>query len=269
MRGNGPKAGWESRTYERAGVFFRERQLQGLPQRLPASARKKVKTADKTRAECQLLSVPADVELSGEEQRAVPVYETCDTMRRQIRTVLKKDGVTQAAYLRAIAKCGPGEPSVQPRVLRDFLSQRGPAIGCKSLAFYGSYVFFKKRRVEEGKPKSKFRQEMEDVHGAKGMDIEMIRGPASSYFTTVRMLFEISMGNHMCHHSGAEENNGRTEPGGLSALCKTRKVQGILYLMSGVRNLDLGSAASQQQQPWECLTEERFSVVSVAHLASP
>lgn len=130
MRGNGPKAGWESRTYERAGVFFRERQLQGLPQRLPASARKKVKTADKTKAECQRLSVPADVELSGEEQGAVPVYETCDTMRRQIRTLLKKDGVTQAAYLRAIAKCGPGEPSVQPRVL------------CKSLAFYGSYVFF-------------------------------------------------------------------------------------------------------------------------------
>lgn len=172
MRGNGPKAGRESRTYERAGVFFRERQLQGLPQRLPASARKKVKTADKTRAESQFLGVPADIELTGEKQGAVPVYETCDTMWRQIRTLLKKVGVTQAAYLQAIAKCIPGEPVIQPRVLRDFLSRRGPAIGCKSLAFYGSYVFFEKRRVKEGKPKSKFRQEMEEVHGDKGMDIE-------------------------------------------------------------------------------------------------
>lgn len=104
----------------------------------------------------------------------MPVYETCDSMRRQIRTLLKKDGVTQAAYLRAIAKCMPGEPSIQPRVLRDsgFLSHRGPAIGCKSLAFDGSYVVFEKRRINKGKPKSKFRQEMEQVHGDKGMDIE-------------------------------------------------------------------------------------------------
>lgn len=172
MRGNGPKAGRESRTYERAGIFFRERQLQGLPQKLPASARKKVKTADRAKAESQLLEVPADVELPGERQGAVAVYETCDTMRRQIRALLKKDGVTQAAYLRAIAKCIPDEPRIQPRVLRDFLSRRGPAIGCASLAFYGSYVFFEKRRIKEGRPKSKFRKEMEEVHGDKGMDIQ-------------------------------------------------------------------------------------------------
>lgn len=94
----------------------------------------------------------------------MPVYETGDSMRRQIRTLLKKDGVTQAAYLRAIANCTPGESSIQPTVLRDFLSHRGPAIGCKSLAFYESYVFFEKRRIKEGKPKSKFRQKMEEVH---------------------------------------------------------------------------------------------------------
>lgn len=172
MRGNGPRAGRQSMTYERAGIFFKERQLQGLPQKLPASARKKIKSADKAKAESQLLEVPADVELEGEKEGEVPVYETCDTMRRQIRTLLKKDGVTQAAYLRAIAKCIPDEPSIQPRVLRDFLSHRGPAIGCTSLAFYGSYVFFEKRRIKEGKPKSKFRKEMEEVHGDKGMDIK-------------------------------------------------------------------------------------------------
>lgn len=172
MRGNGPRAGRESMTYERAGIFFKERQLQGLPQKLPASARKKIKSADKAKAESQLLEVPADVELEGEKEGEVPVFETCDTTRRQIRALLKKDGVTQAAYLRAIAKCIPGEPSIQPRVLRDFLSRRGPAIGCTSLAFYGSYVFFEKRRIKEGKPKSKFRKEMEEVHGDKGMDVK-------------------------------------------------------------------------------------------------
>lgn len=172
MRGNGPRAGRESNTYERAGLFFRERQLQGLPQKLPASARKKVKTADRAKAESKLLEVPADVELPGEKEGQVPVYETCDTMRRQVRALLKKDGITQAAYLRAIAKCIPGEPSIQPRVLRDFLGHRGPAIGCTSLAFYGSYVFFEKRRIKEGKAKSKFRLEMEEVHGDKGMDLK-------------------------------------------------------------------------------------------------
>lgn len=171
MRGHGPRGGIQSTTYEAAGIFFRERQLQGLPQKLPASASKKAKTADKAKIEA-LLEVPADVTLPGEKEGNVPVYETCDSMRRQVRALLKKDGITQAAYLRTIAKCIPGEPKIQPRALRNFLGLRGPVIGCASPVFYGSYVFFEKRRVKEGKPKSKFRQEMEEVHGDKGMDVE-------------------------------------------------------------------------------------------------
>lgn len=69
--------------------------------------RKKVKTVDKAKAESHLLDVPADVKLPGEKQGDVPVYEKCDTMRRQICTLIKKDGVTQAAYPRAICQVHP------------------------------------------------------------------------------------------------------------------------------------------------------------------
>ncbi len=43
-------------------------------------------------------------------------------------------------------------------------------MGASSPIFYGSYVYFEKLRVKQGKPKSKKRQEMEKIWAPKGLD---------------------------------------------------------------------------------------------------
>lgn len=45
------------------------------------------------------------------------------------------------------------------------MNQRGPGAGGHSGIFYAAYVFFEKVRLRDGKPKSKRREEMEQVWG--------------------------------------------------------------------------------------------------------
>jgi hypothetical protein len=40
--------------------------------------------------------------------------------------------------------------------------------GNTSGVFYGTYVYFEKLRIKEGKPKSKKRQQMEELHAKSG-----------------------------------------------------------------------------------------------------
>jgi hypothetical protein len=40
--------------------------------------------------------------------------------------------------------------------------------GNTSGMFYGAYVYFEKLRIKEGKPKSKKRREMEEIHAKDG-----------------------------------------------------------------------------------------------------
>lgn len=47
--------------------------------------------------------------------------------------------------------------------LAAFLGKKGPAAGNTSSAFYGTYVFFEKMRIRDGKPKSEHREGMEDA----------------------------------------------------------------------------------------------------------
>lgn len=62
----------------------------------PAAARRALK------AQAEALLDVSSVRL--EDDDPIPVYETCDTIRRKIRDILKKDGVTQAGYCRALAQ---------------------------------------------------------------------------------------------------------------------------------------------------------------------
>ncbi len=66
--------------------------------RVPARATKKAKVA---KPNVDLFNVD-NIELDGEDSHEVPVYDTCDTIRRKIRAHLKRDRVTQAGFLRAI-----------------------------------------------------------------------------------------------------------------------------------------------------------------------
>lgn len=111
------------------------------------------------------------IKLEGEEDMEVPVYETCDEVRRKITAFLREPGVTQAGFLREIAKSFPdGRNAPQSKVLKDFLSKSGAKAGNTSAVFYGSYVFFEKMRIRDGKGKSKFRLEMEEIYAGGDAD---------------------------------------------------------------------------------------------------
>ncbi|KAB5539393.1 hypothetical protein GE09DRAFT_1290505 [Coniochaeta sp. 2T2.1] len=169
-------------TSWKAGAFFKKRELLGLPLKKvepKAATAKKTKTSAVGAGEKAADNSPAaalldvsGVDLPGEATGSVPVFDTCDEVRRKIRAFLSKDGVTQAALVRALNTCLPPGRNVSPTTMTRFLGQRGPRTGNTSAPYYAAYVFFEKRRIKDGKPKSKHRVEMEGVHGAEGMDLE-------------------------------------------------------------------------------------------------
>ncbi|KAF4975241.1 hypothetical protein FZEAL_7948 [Fusarium zealandicum] len=164
-------------TYLKAHLFFKRREVQGLP--IKASKAKKAKTAASSKAMDEALDV-SGVELPGEADGAVPIYDTCDEVRKKTRALLAKDAMTQAAFIREINKGLPDGRSVSPANLRYFMGRRGVRDGNTNVSFYAAYVFFDKKRVKAGKPKTKFRQEMEKSWGPKGFDTEH---GANAHFT--------------------------------------------------------------------------------------
>lgn len=118
----------------------------------------------------KLLDV-SDIHLEGENTHSVPIYDTCDEVRRKIRAFLRKDGVTQAALLRAIGRCRVSNDQqdaagpISSSSYRSFMRQQGPTAGGNSDVHYAGYVFFEKVRLRDGKPKSKKREEMESAWG--------------------------------------------------------------------------------------------------------
>lgn len=94
-----------------------------------------------------------------------------DEVRKKIGAYLKELNVTQAGFLRDIAKTYQDRRKLQSKLLNDFLGKRGATAGNTSAIFYSSYVFFEKLRIKNGKAKSKHRQEMETIYlGAGGLD---------------------------------------------------------------------------------------------------
>ncbi|KAI1768229.1 hypothetical protein GGR53DRAFT_462752 [Hypoxylon sp. FL1150] len=163
MRMTGSDEGSGTAMYSHAFRFFRKRELQGLKAAPKAKKPKKSEAAKKGEQAKQLLDV-SDVSLNGEETEEVPVYETCDEVRKKIRAFLRKPDISQQAFCRAISACCSEDRKIQSRQLNAFLNKKGPMEGNTSSAFYGSYVFFEKLRIKDGKPKSQFREEMEKIH---------------------------------------------------------------------------------------------------------
>jgi hypothetical protein len=62
----------------------------------------------------------------------------------------------------------PGGTAVNAKSMDDFLKKKGPLDGSSSRCFYSAYVFFEKLRIKQGKPKSKFREEMEGIWVVEG-----------------------------------------------------------------------------------------------------
>ncbi|KAK4451559.1 hypothetical protein QBC34DRAFT_436669 [Podospora aff. communis PSN243] len=124
-----------------------------------------------TKSDIERLLDVSDIHLEGEEDGTVPICYSCSDIRKKIRAFLRRDGVTQAAFLRALAKCKPGGSSgsgsspISVSSFQMFMRQIGVAAGANSQVFYTAYVFFEKMRLREGRPKTKRREEMERVWG--------------------------------------------------------------------------------------------------------
>ncbi|KAK6084396.1 calcineurin is a calcium-dependent [Seiridium cupressi] len=162
----GREAGAGSDVYYKAWRFFKKRELQGLK----STGAKKAKPSSKASSTASQALDVTGITLDGEDKGEVAVFDTCDEIRKKIRAFLRKEDVTQAAFLREIAKSFHVERKVQSKQLNDFLSKSGPTDGNTSCVYYGSYVFFEKLRIKQDKPKSAMRLEMEKLYGKSGVN---------------------------------------------------------------------------------------------------
>lgn len=104
----------------------------------------------------------------------VPVFDTCDVVRRKIRNFLKKPAMSKAAFLRAVSENVTDCPTFQVGQLSRFLAMKGPRRGNTCGVYYTAYVFFEQLRLQHGKSKSADRVKMEELYPC-GMDISRIR----------------------------------------------------------------------------------------------
>jgi len=158
MRQSGPHAGTGNNTFPAAHQFFAQLEDSGL--KMPQAKRGTAKNSKEPDEKNDV----SGVHLEGEEEGNVPVYDTCDDVRKKITAHLRTESTTQAALCREISKCqGSDATPVTSAQLTAFLRKKGPMAGNTSKAFYAAYVYFEKLRVKQNKKKSKKREEME-VH---------------------------------------------------------------------------------------------------------
>jgi hypothetical protein len=167
MKQNGNKKGHNSNTYYGAMRFFQKRAERGVPfpKKQKAAAPKAAAQGSTAAAAGDAPAAWRSVELPGEAEDAVPIFDSCDEVRRKINAHLRKPAVTQAAFLRDLVAQfhGPRRPSraLQGAQLSRFRGQSGPVTGNTSGVYYAAYVFFEKERVAAGKPKTVHRRDME------------------------------------------------------------------------------------------------------------
>ncbi|KAI2632728.1 hypothetical protein GGS21DRAFT_139177 [Xylaria nigripes] len=119
-----------------------------------------------------IVSLPdiTDIHLDGEETDEIPIYDSCDEIRKKINQHLNMPGVTQAQFCRDIysqmkkPKC----KAIQSKQLADFRALKGSRAGAKSSVFYAAYVYFEKIRIVQNKPKSAHRESMEERWAGEG-----------------------------------------------------------------------------------------------------
>jgi hypothetical protein len=185
MNQRGKDKGAGSDTYIRASNFFKQREARGIP--MPKkrklteplsdmSTNAKGVKGNKSITVSALASISiAHIELSGEKEDAVEVYDSCDEIRRKISAHLRKPNVTQTAFLRELHAQfhGPRKPkSLQAAQLNTFRGYKGPTTGNMSGIYYAAYVYFEKERIAAGRSKSQHRLDMEDAWGGRGgMDL--------------------------------------------------------------------------------------------------
>ncbi|KAI1454177.1 hypothetical protein F4805DRAFT_440453 [Annulohypoxylon moriforme] len=174
LKQTGPNGGSSSSAYSMAWAWFRQREVAKLKmpdvkkrqaQEAGASGSSAGGSTSKTAGTKSSLPDISDIYLNGEDTDDVSVWDTCDEVRKKIRAHLRTSGVTQAQFCRDIYAQlrQPKVKSIQSKQLSDFLNGKGPRTGAKSTVFYAAWVYFEKLRIAAGKPKSKHREDMEDI----------------------------------------------------------------------------------------------------------
>ncbi|KAI1099936.1 hypothetical protein F4804DRAFT_65025 [Jackrogersella minutella] len=182
----GSMDGIGSSVYDNAWGWFKQRELAGL--KMPdVKKRQKIEAAAATdasvssvgagpkgpgKAAAALAPNPdfSNINLPKEETDSVPIYDSCDEVRKKISAHLQTPGLTAAQLCRDVyAQLNqPSCKSFQSKQLNDFRGKRGASAGSSSQIYYAAYVFFEKKRIAEGKPKSQHRLKMEEIWAIDG-----------------------------------------------------------------------------------------------------
>ncbi|KAJ7246088.1 hypothetical protein C8J57DRAFT_1361411 [Mycena rebaudengoi] len=110
-----------------------------------------------------------DITVPGDEDASVKIYDSCDELRRKINAILATGTTTKTALLRDMSRAAYTDaPNIQSKQLTDFLTKSGATSRSTSRVCYASYVYFEKKRISEGKEKSKHRRDMEERWLGKG-----------------------------------------------------------------------------------------------------
>jgi hypothetical protein len=167
MRQRGKNKGIGSDTFLNALLFFRGGEELGIlrPERMDSGGKAPIRSATKS------TSRPAVLQLSGELDDAVEVYDSCDEVRRKIKNHLRRRGANEAQLLRDLYAQfhGPRMPkALQSAQLNKFCGQKGAMTGNMSGIYYAAYVLFEKERITMRRPKSRHRLAMEDAWYMQG-----------------------------------------------------------------------------------------------------
>jgi hypothetical protein len=173
MGQNGPYKGNGCDMYVAAHIFFAEKEMNGESW---ARARKSAKAKATEAAQGGNGARKTDddskfdvscIHLDGEEADAVPIYDTCDDVRRKIEAHLRNPSVTQAAFLRSLIP-PEGKATFQSAELSRFLGKKGARDGNATAIYYSAYVYFEKLRIKQGKAESEKRLEMKEIWAWQG-----------------------------------------------------------------------------------------------------
>jgi hypothetical protein len=157
MRQNGPWKGEKGDTFPSALWYLQLREREGVALPKKSATRKKKVKEEKV------------VELEREKTDNVPVFDTCDEVRRKINVYLRQSGNSQGSLRTILSSQFQHTPrTITVSQLEQFRNARGPNVGNTNLVFYSAYVFFEKQRLCSKKQKSKMREKMEEIYGEVG-----------------------------------------------------------------------------------------------------
>jgi hypothetical protein len=138
------------------------------------------KKKDRKRKGNERKTVKSEVELDGEKEDKVPVFDTCNEIRRKINVYLRQPSNTQSSLLKALSsQFHQTKITLTSSQLVRFRNARGPNVGNTNPVFYAAYIFFEKERLRSKKHKLRIRMQMEEIYEkAGGMNIKI---PADKY----------------------------------------------------------------------------------------